>query len=76
MAMLQQANALPNQVLERAQRLLDRAGREVLAVDADPVGVPPREIEVAVGVERGHGRSEQGVRPFQRGRGTQRPPEL
>ena len=35
----------------RAQRLLDRPGREVLAVDADPVGVATREVEVAVGVE-------------------------
>ena len=33
------------------ERGLDRAGREVLAVDADPVGVAPREVEVAVVVE-------------------------
>ena len=32
------------------QRLLDRAGGEVLAVDADPVGVATGEVEVAVGV--------------------------
>src|SRR5690606_5168861 len=30
---------------------LDRPGREVLAVDADPVGVAPGEVEVAVLVQ-------------------------
>ena len=39
-----------------AQRVLDRAGREVLAVHADPVGVAAGEEEVAVGVEVARGR--------------------